>query len=104
VARVVAGDVAKVLPRLAGQTFDLVAIDPPYGQGLAGPTLERLLGLDLLAPDGLIVAEIEAGLDLSARIPATLECLADRTYGQTRICIWMQQNTAWRSTPEPSIP
>jgi 16S rRNA (guanine966-N2)-methyltransferase len=103
-ARVVSGDVAKVLPKLAGQAFDLAAIDPPYGQGLAGPAIERLMALGLLAPDAMVVAEVEAGLDLSAQAPAGLECLADRTYGQTRIIVWAQQTLAWRSIPEPSIP
>lgn len=101
-ARVVAGDVAKVLPRLAGQSFDLVAIDPPYGQGLAAPTLERLVALELLAPDGMVVAEMEAALDLSARVPDALACLANRTYGQTRIIVWTRPSTAVRSTPAPS--
>jgi 16S rRNA (guanine966-N2)-methyltransferase len=102
VARVVQGDVAKVLPRLAGQTFDLTAIDPPYGQGLAGPSLEVLVATGLVAPGGLVVAEVEAALALAA--PAGLDCLADRTYGQTRIVLWRLDTTASRSTPEPSIP
>lgn len=101
-ARVVQGDVAKVLPRLAGQTFDLTAIDPPYGQGLAAPTLEALVTTGLVAPDGLVVAEVEAGLELAA--PAGLDCLANRTYGQTRILLWRLDTAASRSTPEPSIP
>jgi 16S rRNA (guanine966-N2)-methyltransferase len=103
-ARVVAGEVAKVLPKLAGQAFDLVAIDPPYGQGLAGPTLEGLLATGLLAPQAMVVAEVEADLDLAALAPQALECLVDRTYGQTRIIIWVQRIPAWPSIPEPSIP
>lgn len=47
--RVVLGDVTKVLPRLVGQTFDLTAIDPPYGQGLAAPALEGILAHGLVA-------------------------------------------------------
>lgn len=103
-ARVMAGDVAKLLPKLAGRAFDLVAIDPPYGQALAKPTLEALLAHGLLAPGGLVVAEVEAGLDLAAQAPPALECLIDRTYGQTRILIWSQPTPASPSIPEPSIP
>jgi len=100
--RVMQGDVAKVLPRLAGQTFDLVAIDPPYGQGLAAPTLAALVATGLVAEEGLVVAEVEAGLDLPE--PAGLECLANRTYGQTRIFVWRLDTAASRSIPEPLIP
>ena len=94
---------AKIWPRLAGQCFDLTAIDPPYGQGLAAPAVAALVGHGLVAPDGLVVAEVEAGLDVPA--PAPLVCLANRTYGQTRIILWRLENPLpSRSIPEPSIP
>lgn len=104
-ARVMEADVARALPRLTGQAFDLVAIDPPYGQGLLPPVLAGVLAHDLLAPGGVIVAEIEA--DASAMptdIPQALACLTDRTYGQTRIILWTQHATASPSIPEPSTP
>jgi 16S rRNA (guanine966-N2)-methyltransferase len=104
-AQVVQADVAKALPNLAGRTFDLVAIDPPYGQGLLPPTLAGILAHGLLAPDGVVVAEIEAGLELAASdVPDALHCLTDRTYGQTRIILWTQASPASPSIPEPSIP
>jgi 16S rRNA (guanine966-N2)-methyltransferase len=104
-ARVVEADVVKALPRLAGAPFDLIAIDPPYGQDLLPPTLARLARLDLLAADGLVVAEIEAGLELPPdAVPAVFDCLTDRTYGQTRIIVWTRTNLVPPSTPEPSIP
>jgi len=98
--RVVLGDVTKVLPRLVGQTFDLTAIDPPYGQGLAAPALEGILAHGLVAEDGLVVAEVEAGLSLPDIAPLT--CLANRTYGQTRIIVWRMDTVAGPSTPAPS--
>jgi 16S rRNA (guanine966-N2)-methyltransferase len=104
-AHVLLADVAKALPRLAGQTFDLVAIDPPYGQGLLPPTLAGIVAHGILAPGGVIVAEIEAGLELAASdVPDVLHCLTDRTYGQTRIILWTLATPASPSTPEPSIP
>ncbi|MYL82636.1 16S rRNA (guanine(966)-N(2))-methyltransferase RsmD [Desulfovibrio aerotolerans] len=104
-ARVVEADVAKALPRLAGRRFDLVAIDPPYGQGLLPPTLAKLASVGLVAEDGVIVAEIESGAELAAGdVPPTFDCLIDRTYGQTRIIVWTLVNPASPSTPEPSIP
>ena len=104
-ASVLEADVARALPRLAGKTFDIVAIDPPYGQGLLPPTLAGLLAAGLLAPDGIVAAEIEAGAALApGDVPEALACLTDRTYGQTRIILWTQSTTASPSTPEPSTP
>lgn len=104
-ARVMEADVAKALPRLAGRRFDLVAIDPPYGQGLLPPTLVRLASLGLVADDGVVVAEIEAGAELAPDdVPPSFVCLTDRTYGQTRIILWTLASPASPSTPEPSIP
>jgi 16S rRNA (guanine966-N2)-methyltransferase len=105
VAQVVEADVVKALGRLSGDYFDLIAIDPPYGQDLLPPTLARIAALDLVAPDGVVVAEIEAGLDLpETAVPSVFDCLTDRTYGQTRIILWTPKNPASPSTPEPSIP
>ena len=104
-ASVLEADVARALPRLAGKTFDIVAIDPPYGQGLLPPTLAGLLAGGLLAPDGVVAAEIEAGAALApGDVPEALTCLTDRTYGQTRIILWTQYTTVSPSTPEPSTP
>ena len=104
VAKVVEADVLKALGRLAGGRFDLIAVDPPYGQDLLPPTLARIAALDVLAPDGVIVAEIEAGAALpETAVPPLFDCLADRIYGQTRIILWTPKNLASPSTPEPSI-
>ena len=104
-AKVLEADVAKALPRLAGQAFDLVAIDPPYGHGLLTPALAGLAAQGLVAPDGVVVAEVETGLELAATdIPAVFVPLSDRTYGQTRILIWTLADPAPLSTPEPSTP
>ncbi|MFP5258562.1 MAG: 16S rRNA (guanine(966)-N(2))-methyltransferase RsmD [Acidobacteriota bacterium] len=104
-ARVMEADVAKALPRLAGRRFDLVAIDPPYGQGLLPPTLARLASLGLVADDGVVVAEIEAGVELAPDdVPPSFVCLTDRTYGQTRIILWTLASPASPSIPEPSTP
>lgn len=102
-ARVMQADVARALPRLAGQRFDLVAIDPPYGQGLLTPTLAGLVAHGLLAENGVAVAEIEAGLELAAPdVPDALRLLTDRIYGQTRIILWARALPASPSTREPS--
>ena len=104
-ARVLEADVVKALPRLTGRRFDLVAIDPPYGEGLLPPTLAKLAALGLVAANGVVVAEIEAGAALApGDVPPSFDCLTDRTYGQTRIILWTLANPAQPSILEPSIP
>ena len=103
--QVIEADVAKALPRLGRRRFDLVAIDPPYGQGLLPPTLSRLASLGLVADGGVVVAEIEVGAELAPEaVPPSFLCLIDRVYGQTRIIVWTLANPAQPSIPEPSIP
>ena len=48
-------------PAGLGQPFDLVFVDPPYGEGLVGPALVGLLTGDWLAPSA--VAYVETGDD-----------------------------------------
>jgi 16S rRNA (guanine966-N2)-methyltransferase len=40
-----------------GAAFDLIVLDPPYGQDLPARTLRRLAAAALLAPDGVVAAE-----------------------------------------------
>ncbi len=40
-----------------GRTFDLVILDPPYGQGLVAQTLGRLAASTILPASGLVIAE-----------------------------------------------
>ena len=55
-ARVIPGDYKKILMNLEGQ-FDIILLDPPYGQGFLEPCFELIRQQDLLAEDGYIVAE-----------------------------------------------
>jgi 16S rRNA (guanine966-N2)-methyltransferase len=68
--------------------YGLVFIDPPYGKDLLLPTLELLLDRRVLAPAGIVCAEVEAGLAFDNPPRQDLILLRDKLYGQTRICIW----------------
>ncbi|BAS27453.1 16S rRNA (guanine(966)-N(2))-methyltransferase RsmD [Limnochorda pilosa] len=59
------------LPLLArrGDRFELVFLDPPYGKGLAGPALEALGTLGLVAPGGLVVLETRRGEEEPGPVP-----------------------------------
>lgn len=59
-ARVVGSDSIEYLKRLKGEKFDLVFLDPPYGEGLLETALELIAGFDILSPHGIIAAEAPA--------------------------------------------
>lgn len=66
-----------------GEGFDLIFLDPPYGADLAGPALASARDGGWIAPDALIVLEEKATAD----IPAMLEILDERSYGETKVSI-----------------
>ncbi|MDL2313572.1 16S rRNA (guanine(966)-N(2))-methyltransferase RsmD [Desulfovibrio sp. OttesenSCG-928-C14] len=103
--RVLAEESGKVLSRPPLEPFDLIFIDPPYGQNLLGSSLKLILRKGWLAPGGIINAEIESGLKYD---PATehpdLAVEADRRYGQTRVVLWKQETARQPFIPEPSTP
>ncbi len=96
-------DALRWLARREGAGFDLVFIDPPYGQGLLVPTLRLLLESGGLAREGLLCVEVEAGLTLDNPVHPDLDLVRDKLYGQTRICIWRANSSASLCTPAPSI-
>jgi 16S rRNA (guanine(966)-N(2))-methyltransferase RsmD len=70
-----------------GKTFDLVFLDPPYGQGLVGRAAELLSRAGILAPGAVVVAE-RASRDPVETLPAAWRERADRRYGDTRITLY----------------
>ena len=74
--------------RLAGRTFDLVLMDPPYGEGLLLEALQGLAGAEAVASGGLVVAEADARLPTPEA--AGLTPLDERVYGGTKLMFWMR--------------
>ena len=78
--RISAADAA----RFAGGPFDLVFLDPPYGEGLASACLESLARSGSIAPGGWVAAETARAEPLDA--PGfTLE--AERVHGKARLSL-----------------
>ncbi|MFW5971841.1 MAG: 16S rRNA (guanine(966)-N(2))-methyltransferase RsmD [Desulfovermiculus sp.] len=100
--RLVTKKVAGFLRQIPKQRFDLVFVDPPYGQNLLHSTLHTLQSGGWLAQSGLVAAEVEAEKDVENILG--LEQEVNRTYGQTRIVIWRMKSQRPRSTLEPLIP
>jgi 16S rRNA (guanine966-N2)-methyltransferase len=63
--------------------FDLVFLDPPYGEGLAATAMAALVQAGWLAEDCLLVVESEAARPEAP--PAAFRLLDTRCYGRTRI-------------------
>ncbi len=105
--RILSRDLFSVLnqrQKLNPPLFQLAFIDPPYGRNLLERTLRPLREHGWLAPEALIVAEVEARVSAENLADTNgLELLRDRTYGQTRIVLW-KDATDWPSTPEPLTP
>jgi 16S rRNA (guanine966-N2)-methyltransferase len=86
--RVLQADALKVLKKKPDASFDLAFVDPPYGKDLFVPAVAALMERGWLAAGAFFLAEVEAGLDFDTKdLPAGLEPLADRLYGQTRILL-----------------
>jgi len=73
----------------AGGPFALAFLDPPYGQGLAGPALAALTEGGWLEPDALCIVEEAAKAEIAA--PMVLISVDERTYGDSRIAIFQAQ-------------
>ena len=72
--------------RAQAADFDLIFLDPPYGQGLVLSCLE-IIGGSVMAEGARVVCECERGLEL----PEAQGCLAlikERLYGDTRVGIY----------------
>lgn len=86
-------DVARVVMRRPATPCDIIFIDPPYAADRVQATLRSLMRAGWLTEDGIIAAEVEASLKFDPeQAHADLECIADRTYGQTRILLWTPKN------------
>jgi len=88
---------ALVLPRDATRpgrpphAFDLAYLDPPYGAGLAGPTLAALAAGGWLAPDATVAVEL--GRREAFAPPAGFAVVDERGYGAARLLLLRRPGT-----------
>jgi len=83
-ARVLAGDAWQVLQGFAAGSFDLVFIDPPYGQGLAERAVIEAGRLKFLSDNGILCVE-SALKDPLPESSGQLHCIDRRCYGSIMI-------------------
>ena len=83
--RIFRRDATKLGDAPTGEKFDLAFLDPPYGKGLAPRALRALIEGRWLTDGALCV--IEEAADEEIALPAGVELLDRRTYGDTQIVI-----------------
>jgi len=89
-ARVHAADLFSLLKKPPETPFGLVFIDPPYGKDMLSPALALAMDCGWVQPQGLVLAEVECRLELDPEaMHPRLTTVTDRTYGQTRIVVWI---------------
>lgn len=67
-----------------GGPFDVVFLDPPFGQGRVAPTLAALAAQGWLAPDARVYTELESEIDPGFVVDAGWEVERERVGGQAR--------------------
>ena len=93
VCRIVCASCARVLQKRPDAAFNVAFVDPPYGTGLAEPTLRLATEHGWLGPGGIAILETEPSAQVAWAVEQ-LEPVADRSYGQTRIRIWQNIKNA----------
>ena len=87
--RVAAQDVARFLEGSDSDApFSLVLLDPPYGQGLAVPSIETLSRSGWVAENGVVVCETEAALLLPEQV-GRFFLAKHKRYGDTSIWLYV---------------
>ncbi|MFO8005766.1 16S rRNA (guanine(966)-N(2))-methyltransferase RsmD [Thioalkalivibrio sp.] len=78
--------------------FDIVFIDPPFGQCLVAPVLERLRGGGWLAPRARVYVEQESGLPA----PADWDIVRERIGGQAHGLLLVEPKDSGRAVASES--
>lgn len=85
-ARVVCADYMDYLNR-TGERFDLIFLDPPYGEKFLENALKRISEIDILKSGGIIICERPAEKALSDDYPA-FRRIRDYRYGRTGVTLY----------------
>lgn len=94
-------DAERAITQLAKKErkFDIIFLDPPYYQDLSKKTLQTLLACDILAPNGLIVAQHFQKDNLPLHT-GDLVLLKQASYGDTVLSFYRKD----KHVPEGDIP
>lgn len=68
------------------EKFDIIFLDPPYNCGYLNKVIKKLLSLDILTENGIIVAESEFGGE-SVELDS-VDCIKTAKYGKTVVSVF----------------
>jgi 16S rRNA (guanine(966)-N(2))-methyltransferase RsmD len=94
------GDYKKILKRIP-EKVDIFFLDPPYRSGVYESCFDAIAALDLLAEDGIIIAEHETKLKLPEAYGG-YQLTRDRKYGKTSLAIYRAAEETKEEKPEES--
>ena len=69
-----------------GEKFDLIFLDPPYGQGLDAKAMEGIKEFDILSKGGIMICETRADVQLP-EIPAEYGTVRTYRYGKIKLTV-----------------
>lgn len=83
---IITKDYLKALEQIKDQKFDIIFLDPPYKLNFVGKAVEKIVELDILAEDGIIVVETdEEKRDLENLEKINININDLRTYGRAKL-------------------
>lgn len=91
---IITKDYLNALESLNNQKFDLIFLDPPYKLNLVGTAVKKILELNLLSNDGIIVIETdEKKRDLEHLKELNINIFDIRTYGRVTLILIKKGDT-----------
>lgn len=65
------------------QPFDLIFLDPPYEKNLYLPSLEKIIAHNLLAPEGVVVVEVDHRNLFE--VPSSFQMIKEKKMGKVHV-------------------
>ena len=84
-ARVLQCDALGILK--SGEKFDLIFLDPPYADDLLERAVAHIARFDILAPDGIMIAESPAEKELP-KLSAPYRVAREYRYGRIKVTLY----------------
>ena len=79
-------DYLMALEELKNKKFDVIFLDPPYKDNLITPSIKKIIELNMLNKDGIIVCEYE-----NEDIKCDLKLIKDKKYGSKKVKIYKNE-------------
>lgn len=85
-SRVITKDYIKALEQIKNQKFDIIFLDPPYKLDFVGKAVNKIIELEMLEKDGIIVVETdEQKRDLEQLEKININIYDLRVYGRVKL-------------------